>query len=102
MQFRWNHTQGAPDYDRETGFGFVTGAVYTADAALHIPETNSGFSAAVVVCGHTDFRYTAERIRPAVNRCRGPCELRTPPTAACRCGCGFKSPARVFTVPRSP
>ena len=43
MQFRWNHTQGAPDYDRETGFGFVTGAVYTADAALHIPETNSGF-----------------------------------------------------------
>lgn len=43
MQFRWNHTQGAPDYDRETGFGFVTGAVYNADAALHIPETNSGF-----------------------------------------------------------
>ena len=43
MQFRWNHTQGAPDYDRETGFGFVTGAVYNADAGLHIPETNSGF-----------------------------------------------------------
>ena len=43
MQFRWNHTQGAPDYNRETGFGFVTGAVYTADAGLHIPETNSGF-----------------------------------------------------------
>ena len=43
MQFRWNHTQGAPDYDCETGFGFVTGAVYNADAALHIPETNSGF-----------------------------------------------------------
>ena len=43
MQFRWNHTQGAPDYDRETGIGFVTGAVYNADAALHIPETNSGF-----------------------------------------------------------
>ena len=34
---------GAPDYDCETGFGFVTGAVYNADAALHIPETNSGF-----------------------------------------------------------
>lgn len=43
MQFRWNHTQDAPDYDRETGIGFVTGAVYNADAALHIPETNSGF-----------------------------------------------------------
>ena len=43
MQFRWDHTQGAPNYDRETGFGFVTGVVYNADAGLHIPETNSGF-----------------------------------------------------------
>ena len=83
MQFRWNHTQGAPDYDRETGFGFVTGAVYTADAALHIPETNSGFLPLWWYAGT-------------------PIYDRTLPTAACRCGCGFKSPARAFTVPKSP
>ncbi|WP_455502548.1 rhamnogalacturonan acetylesterase [Gemmiger sp.] len=43
MQFSWNTAQGAPRYDRQNGFGFVTGAVYNADAALRIPETNSGF-----------------------------------------------------------
>lgn len=43
MQFSWNAAQGAPMYDGQNGFGFVTGAAYNADAALRIPETNSGF-----------------------------------------------------------
>ena len=43
MQFSWNTAQGTPGYARQRGFGFVTGAVYNADAALRIPETNSGF-----------------------------------------------------------
>ena len=43
MQFSWNAAQGAPMYDGQNGFGFVTGAAYNVDVALRIPETNSGF-----------------------------------------------------------
>ena len=101
MQFRWNHTQGAPDYDRETGFGFVTGAVYTADAALHIPETNSGFLPLWWYAAHR-FPIYGRANTACSQPLPRPCELRTLPTAACRCGCGSKSPARAFTVPKSP
>ena len=99
MQFRWNHTQGAPDYDCETGFGFVTGAVYTADAALHIPETNSGFLPLWWYAGTpiSDIRQSEYGLQATAAEA-----LRTEDAAACRCGCGFKSPARAFTVLRSP
>ena len=43
MQFTWNIAQGVSSYNKQTGFGFVTGAVYNANAALRIPETNSSF-----------------------------------------------------------
>ena len=43
MNFTWNTTQGAPLYEKQTGFGFVTGETYNADAALRIAETNSSF-----------------------------------------------------------
>ena len=101
MQFRWNHTQGAPDYDRETGFGFVTGAVYTADAALHIRRQTAVFCRCGGMRAHR-FPIYGRANTACSQPLPRPCELRTPPTAACRCGCGFKSPARVFTVPRSP
>ena len=41
MQFTWNIAQGVSSYNKQTGFGFVIGAVYNANAALRIPETNS-------------------------------------------------------------
>ena len=43
MQFTWNIAQGVSSYNKQTGFGFVIGAVYNANAALRIPETNSSF-----------------------------------------------------------
>ena len=43
MQFTWTSAEGAPLYDKQAGYGFVTGEGYNADAALRIPETNSGF-----------------------------------------------------------
>ena len=43
MQFTWNIAQGVSSYNKQTGFGFVIGAVYNANAALRSPETNSSF-----------------------------------------------------------
>lgn len=43
MQFSWTSAAGAAPYDPKAGYGFVTGEVYNAEAALRIPETNSGF-----------------------------------------------------------
>ena len=37
MQFTWNIAQGVSSYNTQTGFGFVIGAVYNANAALRIP-----------------------------------------------------------------
>lgn len=43
MNFTWSKVQGTQLYSRKSGFGFVTGEVYNADAALRIAETNSSF-----------------------------------------------------------
>ena len=46
MEFAWGKAQGAPLYTQQAGqpgFGFVTGEIYNANAALRIAETNSSF-----------------------------------------------------------
>ena len=43
MNFTWSKAQGAQTYNNQSGFGFVTGKAYNADAALRIAETNSSF-----------------------------------------------------------
>lgn len=43
MRYDWKMTQGVEPYNKERGYGFVTGAVYHADPDLQIPETNAGW-----------------------------------------------------------
>lgn len=62
MQFTWNIAQGVSSYNKQTGFGFVIGAVYNANAALRIPETNSSFLpqwwyAGTAICDVTCTKY---------------------------------------------
>lgn len=43
MQFTWNIAQGVSSYNKQTGFGFVIGAVYNANAALRIRKRTAAF-----------------------------------------------------------
>ena len=87
MQFTWNIAQGVSSYNKQTGFGFVIGAVYNANAALRIPETNSSFLpqwwyAGTAICDVTCTEYGVQATAPMQYG------QRTWNAAACRCGSG--------------